>query len=158
MPSAMSKPGGTRRQFVQGLAVAAAAAPFARMAGAAQATQAPAGDASARVKRTLEEIVRESEARCERRPEAPDYMPLLAGTGEPAGWHAPPADSDIHVFDPFVPQLATLYQQARRSNIATFGYAELRTETTLLATSLILRRTSTADPSGAPFGISRFTW
>ena len=53
----------------------------------------------------LEEIVRESEAACERRPEAPDYMPLLDGTGEPADWNAPPADTDIHVFDPFVPQL-----------------------------------------------------
>lgn len=60
MPSAMSNPGGTRRQFVQGLAVAAAAAPFARVADAAQAAQAPAGDASARVKRTLEEIVRDT--------------------------------------------------------------------------------------------------
>ena len=56
----------------------------------------------------LEEIVRESEAACERRPEAPDYMPLLEGRGEPADWNAPPADSDIHVFDPLVPQLRTL--------------------------------------------------
>ena len=69
----------------------------------------------------LEEIVRESEAACTRRPEAPDYMPLVEGVGEPADWHALPADSDIHVFDPFVPQLRKLYEDARLANIATFG-------------------------------------
>ncbi len=83
----------------------------------------------------LEEIVREAEAACLRRPEAPDYMPLLEGNGEPADWQAPPADSDIHVFDPFVPQLRTLYEDARRANIATFGYSEFQTATTFVATS-----------------------
>ena len=48
----------------------------------------------------LEAIVRESEAACARRPEAPDYMPLLPASAAPAGWHDPPADADIHVFDP----------------------------------------------------------
>ena len=49
--------GGTRRQFVQLLAVAGAAATFGRMADAAQS---PAGDASARVQGTLEAIVRDT--------------------------------------------------------------------------------------------------
>ena len=31
----------------------------------------------------LEDIVREAEAACERRPDAPDYLPLLEGNGEP---------------------------------------------------------------------------
>jgi predicted Zn-dependent protease len=83
----------------------------------------------------LEEIVREAEAACERRPEAPDYMPLLEGRGVPADWSAPPADSDIHVFDPLVPKLRTLYEDARRANIATFGYSEFQTATTFVATS-----------------------
>ena len=61
----------------------------------------------------LEEIVRESEAACERRPEAPDYMPLLEGRGEPADWNAPPADADIHVFDPLVPQLRRVVRETR---------------------------------------------
>lgn len=91
----------------------------------------------------LEEMVREAEAACERRPEAPDYMPLVDGAGEPADWGAPPADSDIHVFDPFVPQLKTLYDDARRAGIATFGYSEFQTATTLLATSTGLRRRHT---------------
>jgi predicted Zn-dependent protease len=91
----------------------------------------------------LEAIVRESEAACERRPEAPDYMPLLAGTGQPADWRQPPADADIRVFDPLVPQLAELYANARRANIATFGYAESQTATTLLASSTGLRRRHT---------------
>lgn len=91
----------------------------------------------------LEAIVREAEAACERRPDAPDYMPLLEGTGEPADWGAPPADSDIHVFDPFVPQLKRLYEDARRANIATFGYSEFQTATTLVATTTGVRKRHT---------------
>ena len=88
----------------------------------------------------LEEIVRESEAACERRPEAPDFMPLLEGSGAASDWMAPPADADIHVFDPFVPQLRKLYDDARRSNIATFGYSEFQAATTLMASSGGLKR------------------
>ena len=91
----------------------------------------------------LEAIVRESEAACERRPDAPDYMPLLEGGGEAGDWHAPPADSDIHVFDPFVPQLQKLYQDAKRGGVATFGYSEFQTATTFVATSSGLRRRHT---------------
>jgi len=88
----------------------------------------------------LEEIVRESEEACRRRPEAPDYMPLLESAGPPADWGAPPADADIHVLGPFVPQLASFFEQARRAQIPTFGYAESQTVTTLLATSTGLRQ------------------
>ena len=88
----------------------------------------------------LEEIVRESEAACERRPEAPDYMPLLDGAGEPVDWNAPPADTDIHIFDPFVPQLGKLYQEARRAGVATFGYSEFQSATTFVGSSTGLRR------------------
>jgi predicted Zn-dependent protease len=91
----------------------------------------------------LEEMVREAEAGCARRPEAPDYVPLLEGTGEPADWNAPPADADIHVFDPFVPQLQALYERARAAQIATFGYSEYQTATTFVATSTGVRRRHT---------------
>jgi predicted Zn-dependent protease len=91
----------------------------------------------------LEAIVRESEAACHRRPEAPDYMPLLEGAGEPSDWHSPPADSDIHVFDPFVPQLRALYDRARLAGVATFGYSEHQTATTFVATSTGVRRRHT---------------
>ncbi len=91
----------------------------------------------------LEEIVRETEAACMRRPEAPDCMPLIEGTGVPVDWNAPPGDADIHVFDPLVPELGRLFEHARRADIATFGYAEFRTETTLLATSTGLRKRDT---------------
>jgi predicted Zn-dependent protease len=83
----------------------------------------------------LDEIVRESEAACRRRPEAPDYMPLVDGHAAAPDWHAPPANSDIHVFDPFVPRLRAFYDDARRVNIRTFGYAEFQTATTFVATS-----------------------
>ena len=88
----------------------------------------------------LEDIVREAEAACERRPDAPDYLPLLEGNGEPGDWGAPPADSDIHVFDPFVPQLRQLYEDARRAGIATFGYSEFQTATTFVATTTGVRK------------------
>ncbi len=91
----------------------------------------------------LEAIVRETEAACVRRPEAPDYMPLIEGSGAPLDWDAPPADTDIHVVDPLVPELAAFFERARRGGIATFGYAEFRTETTLLATSSGLRKRDT---------------
>lgn len=91
----------------------------------------------------LEDMIRESEAACARRPEAPDYMPLPDGAGAAADWDAPPADADIHVLDPLVPQLRTLYDQARTAGIATFGYAESQTTTTLLATSTGVRRRHT---------------
>jgi predicted Zn-dependent protease len=70
-------------------------------------------------------------------------MPLVDGAGETADWHAAPADSDIHVFDPFVPQLRQLYEDARVANIATFGYVELQTATTFVATSTGVRQRHT---------------
>lgn len=111
----------------------------------------------------LQEIVRESEAACERRPEAPDYMPLLDATADPSDWNAPPADTDIHVFDPFVPQLRRLYDDARAANIATFGYAELQTATTLVATSTGVRRRHTerigkVEITGKTLDFARSSW
>ena len=91
----------------------------------------------------LERIVRESEAAAARRPDAPDYMPLIGGDRHPADWDAPPADTDIGVFATLVPQLGALYKDARRHNIATFGYAEHQSVTTLLAASTGLRRRCT---------------
>ena len=88
----------------------------------------------------LEDIVRESESACRLRPEAPDYVPLLSGGSEPPEWDAPAADTDIHVFDAFVPQLGRLYQEARRQGIATFGYCEFQAATTLVAASTGMKR------------------
>ena len=88
----------------------------------------------------LEAMVRESEAACTTRPEAPDYMPVLTGDGVPNDWDQPPSDTDIRVFDSLVPQLRALYERARKADIATFGYAEAHAATTLLATSTGRRR------------------
>ena len=88
----------------------------------------------------LEAMVRESEAACERKPEAPDYMPLLDGDRTPSDWEAPWAEADIHVFDAFVPELGALFERARRSKVQTFGYAEHSASTVWLATSTGLRK------------------
>ena len=111
----------------------------------------------------LEAIVRESEAACERRPDAPDFLPLLTGNGSAADWDAPLADADIHVFDPLVPQLGLLFDEARRAQIATFGYAESQTATTLLATSTGLRRRHTerigkVEVTAKTLDFSRSSW
>ena len=87
----------------------------------------------------LEAIVRESEAACARRPEAPDYMPLsrlgragqMARTARRCG-HPRVRSAGAAIVD--------LYEQARRAGIRTFGYAELRSETTLVATSTGLKK------------------
>jgi len=112
---------------------------------------------------SLEALVREAEAACARRPEAPDFMPLPEDHGVPADWDAPAADSDIHVFDSFVPHLATLYDDARRSNIATFGYAEFRAETTFVASSSGLRKRHTerigkVEMTGKTPDFARSSW
>ena len=57
-----------------------------------------------------------------------------APASPPTGTH-PPADSDIHVFDPLVPQLRRCTSRRAGAGIATFGYAEFQTATTLVATS-----------------------
>jgi predicted Zn-dependent protease len=111
----------------------------------------------------LEEMVREAEAACARRPEAPDYMPLVPDGRHGTGWAHPPADADIRVLDPLVPQLGSLYEQARRSGISTFGYAEFRTETTLLATSMGVRKRHTerigkVEITGKSLDFARSSW
>lgn len=84
---------------------------------------------------SLEAIVRESEAACARRPEAPDYMPLVPGDGPPFDWDAPPASSSIRVFDGFTPRLGAMFARARRAGLETFGYADHTASTVWLATS-----------------------
>jgi hypothetical protein len=51
----------------------------------------------------LEAMVRESEAACQGRPVAPDYMPLLADATKAKGWGSPLVPADIHVMDYFRP-------------------------------------------------------
>ena len=85
------------------------------------------------------------------------------GTRRAADWTAPPADSDIHVFDPLVPQLRTLYEDARRANIATFGYTEFQTATTFVATSTGLRtrcteRMGKVEMTGKTPDFARSSW
>ena len=88
----------------------------------------------------LEEMVRQSEAACEYRPPAPDYLPLLERDNEPSDWGAPAATTDIHVFDDLTPKLGALFERARRADVQTFGYAEHSASTVWLATSTGLRR------------------
>jgi predicted Zn-dependent protease len=88
----------------------------------------------------LEEMVRESEAACRRRPDAPDFMPLLEGTGMPSDWGAVPPETDGQVLAALVPPLGTMFERARRSDVATFGYAEHGVSTVWLGMSTGLFR------------------
>ena len=88
----------------------------------------------------LEQMVRESEAACEGKPMAPDYMPLVDGNGTPGDWSAAPGATDIRVFDAFTPKLRTMFERARQADVQTFGYAEHGASTVWLATSSGVRR------------------
>jgi predicted Zn-dependent protease len=105
-----------------------------RVASASRTTMSDASDAE------LEALVRESEAACDNRPDAPDYLPLVEDAGEPSDWRMPPADADVRLCDQIVPALAILFDGARRADIQTFGYAEHRASTVWLATSTGVRR------------------
>ncbi len=71
----------------------------------------------------IEAMVRESEAACRDRPEAPDYMPLLgvddavdgdlSRDAQATPWDASPAPASIHVLDTFVAQLGGLLSRVR---------------------------------------------
>lgn len=89
----------------------------------------------------LESLVRQSEAACEGKPNAADYMPLVLADGAVERWmDSPPAGTDIRVFSGMTPKLRAMFDRARAASVQTFGYAEHGTVTTWLATSTGLRR------------------
>ncbi len=98
----------------------------------------------------IEAMVRESEAACRDRPDAPDYMPLLgvhdavdgdrSRDAQATPWDASPAPASIHTLETFVAQLEGLFSRARGSAVETFGFAEHTTSTVWLANSAGLRR------------------
>jgi len=88
----------------------------------------------------LEQIVRESEAACEGKPVAPDYMPLVGAAEKAVDWSAPPATTDIRVFDAFTPKLGSVFDRARSADVQTFGFAEHGASTIWLATSAGVRQ------------------
>ena len=112
----------------------------------------------------LEAMVRESEAACRSRPEAPDYMPLVERNGTPhVDWAAPPPAADIHVLDAVVPQLGDMLDRARGSQTATFGYTEHHASTVWLASSGGLRlrhsdRIGKVEMTGKTPDFSRSSW
>jgi predicted Zn-dependent protease len=90
---------------------------------------------------SLEALVRESEASCEGKPEAEDYMTLMEGDGSPPeDWTQDPARTAIDVFDQFAPDLAQLFKNADSSDVKLFGFAEHSGYTLYLATSSGIRR------------------
>ena len=91
----------------------------------------------------LESIVRRSEAACEGRPEAEDFMPLLPGTTTPADWADPVEGPGIAVFAGMAPALGHAFRQADAADLRLFGYAEHTTSTTWLGTSVGMRRRDT---------------
>jgi len=91
----------------------------------------------------LESIVRRSEAACEGRPEAEDFMPLLPGTGTPPHWADPVGSPGIGVFAAMAPALGDAFRRAEAAGLRLFGYAEHTTSTTWLGTSTGMRRRHT---------------
>jgi predicted Zn-dependent protease len=91
----------------------------------------------------LESLVRRSEAACEGRPKAEDFMPLVAGKGEPSDWRAPVPRPGMEVFSRFAPALGKTFERAEVDGVELFGYAEHATSTRYLAMSSGLRRRHT---------------
>jgi predicted Zn-dependent protease len=92
---------------------------------------------------TLEDLVRESEAACAGKPPAEDTMPLLPGDGTPGDWGAPVDPIGIDAFASVAPELSAMFRRAGEDDIATYGFAELGSQTLWLATSTGRRRRDT---------------
>lgn len=88
----------------------------------------------------LEGLVRESEASCEGRPEAEDYMPLLSGSGTPKDWGEGSPRTGVGIFDRLAADLGALFRKAEASEVKLFGYSEHNVSTIFLATSSGIRR------------------
>jgi predicted Zn-dependent protease len=88
----------------------------------------------------LSEIVRQSEAACEGREPADDYMDLLEGEGQPEAWLNAVPSTGIKVFGRLVSELNELFGNAEKSGIKLFGYAEHNASAIYLANSRGLRK------------------
>lgn len=86
----------------------------------------------------LEDLVRESEAACEDKPEAEDYAPLIEGISND-GWGESLDRIGIEVFSNFAPELAQVFKEAGSSDIKLFGFADHSTSAVYLATSSGMR-------------------
>lgn len=110
----------------------------------------------------IEDLVRESEAACEDRPAADDYMPLLDG-GSSSDWDEQAPETSIGVFGDFTPDLADLFGRARATGVNLYGYAEHLSATTWLATSAGTRLRNTfvrgsVDFTGKTSDLARSSW
>lgn len=83
----------------------------------------------------LESIVRASEAACEDKPDAEDFMELLAGGEPPDDWADAAPSTGVEVFAGLVPPLAGILRRAEADDVLLFGFAEHTTSTSHLATS-----------------------
>ena len=88
----------------------------------------------------LESLVRASEAACEGRPPAEDFMPLLSGDGPPPDWNAPDEPTGVAVFAKLAPDLAGAFARADGGGVLLFGFAWHVRSTVYLANSAGLRR------------------
>ncbi len=90
---------------------------------------------------SLEELVRESEASCVSKPDAPDFMPLVAGDGSlPAGWDDGLVHVDPREFSQPTSDLISTFGRAAALDILLFGYASQTAQTIYVATSRGIRR------------------
>jgi predicted Zn-dependent protease len=69
---------------------------------------------------------------------ATDAQELVAG-GAAADWDEPPAETDIHVFDAFAPELGEAFGRARAGGRVLYGFVNHGVTTTYLASTTGLR-------------------
>jgi predicted Zn-dependent protease len=88
----------------------------------------------------LEELVRESEAACDGKPEAQDFMPLVTDGATAPDWDLESEPTDISVLGDLSSDLSGLFDAARAEDLLLFGFARHSATTRYLATSAGVRR------------------
>jgi predicted Zn-dependent protease len=88
-------------------------------------------------------LVQRSEAAARSAPPAEDFMPLLEGDGDPAGWSDLAEPVDVGTFASLAPDLGQAFERAGRDGIRLFGFAEAGSSTCWLGTSTGVRRRHT---------------
>jgi predicted Zn-dependent protease len=86
----------------------------------------------------VEALVAAADAAARAADPATDAQDLVAGSGS-ADWDEPPAETDVHVFDTFSPELGEAFGRARSGGRVLYGFVDHRVTTTYVASTTGLR-------------------
>jgi predicted Zn-dependent protease len=93
---------------------------------------------SASTPEQVQELVAAADAAARAADPATDAQDLVAGEAA-ADWDEPPAETDVHVFDTFAPELGEAFGRARAGGRVLYGFVSHSVATTYLASTTGLR-------------------